>query len=216
MSDVALRMRSERQRWAAPGSGHDSLIAILRIVLPSAVGVVAALMVFLPLTAGGDVSFVLDRNKVEVTKERLRVQTATYRGQDNKGQPFTLTAQSAVQKSAAEPIVDIDKVLAEIELADGPGKLNAPSGRFNLNNQQLDVNGPITFTGPKGYSLNSTGATVDLRQKTMQGTGGVSGTLPQGRFTADSMSADLENRIVRLNGRATMTFSHGRGAKANR
>ena len=31
MSEVALRMRSERQRWAAPGSGHDTLIATLRI-----------------------------------------------------------------------------------------------------------------------------------------------------------------------------------------
>ena len=63
MSEIATQMRSERQRWAAPGSGHDSLIATLRVILPSAVGVVAAMMVFLPLTAGGDVSFVLDRNK---------------------------------------------------------------------------------------------------------------------------------------------------------
>lgn len=209
-------MRSERQRWAAPGSGHDSLIAILRVVLPSAVGVVAAMMVFLPLTAGGDVSFVLDRNKVEVTKERLRVQSATYRGQDNKGQPFTLTAGSAVQKSAAEPIVDIDRMMADIQLADGPGKLTAPSGRFNLNSQQVEVNGPIAFDGPKGYTLQTQGATVDLKQKTMQGTGGVTGTLPQGNFKADSMNADLDNRIVRLNGRASMTFSRGRTAKRNR
>jgi lipopolysaccharide export system protein LptC len=215
MSDVALRMRSERQRWAAPGSGHDSLIAILRIVLPSAVGVVAALMVFLPLTAGGDVSFVLDRNKVEITKERLRVQAATYRGQDDKGQPFSLTAQSAVQKNAAEPIVDINRMTADILLADGPGKLTAPSGRFNLDSQQVDVAGPITFEGPKGYSLKSTGAIIDLKKKTMEGTGGVSGTLPQGDFKADSMSADLEGRVVRLNGRATMTFSRSGTAKRN-
>ena len=215
MSDVALRMRSERQRWAAPGSGHDSLIAILRIVLPSAVGVVAALMVFLPLTAGGDVSFVLDRNKVEITKERLRVQTATYRGQDDKGHPFTLTAQSAVQKNAAEPIVEIDKVMADMLLTDGPGKIQAPKGNYNLDKQQMDVTGPIIFTGPKGYSLLSTGATVDLKKRTMQGTGGVSGTLPQGDFKADTMNADLENRVVRLNGRATLRFSSAK-AKANR
>ena len=66
---------------------------MLRVVLPSAVGVVAALMVFLPLTSGGDVSFVLDKNKVEVSKERLKVEAASYRGQDDKGQPFVLTAR---------------------------------------------------------------------------------------------------------------------------
>jgi lipopolysaccharide export system protein LptC len=214
MSDVALQMRSERQRWAAPGSGHDTLIAILRVVLPSAVGVVAALMVFLPLTAGGDVSFVLDRNKVEITKQRLRVQSATYRGQDDKGQPFTLTAQSAVQRDATQPIVEIDRMNADILLTDGPGKLQAPKGNYNLKSQQVDVSGPITFTGPKGYSLLSKAATIDLRKRTMQGSGGVSGTLPQGNFNADAMNADLENRIVRLNGRATMHFS-GK-AKRNR
>jgi len=214
MSDVALQMRSERQRWAAPGSAHDTLIAILRVVLPSAVGVVAALMVFLPLTAGGDVSFVLDRNKVEITKERLRVQSATYRGQDDKGQPFTLTAQSAVQRDATQPIVEIDRMMGDISLSDGPGKLVAPKGNYNLKSQQVDVSGPITFTGPNGYSLQSKAATVDLRKRTMQGSGGVSGTLPQGNFNADTMNADLENRVVKLNGRATMHFS-GK-AKGNR
>lgn len=214
MSEVALRMRSERQRWAAPGSGHDTLIAILRVVLPSAVGVVAALMVFLPLTAGGDVSFVLDRNKVEITKERLRVQSATYRGQDDKGQPFTLTAQSAVQRDASQPIVEINRMMGDISLSDGPGKLVAPKGNYNLKSQQVDVSGPITFTGPKGYSLQSNAATVDLRKRTMQGSGGVSGTLPQGNFNADTMNADLENRVVKLDGRATMHFTSK--AKGNR
>jgi lipopolysaccharide export system protein LptC len=38
--------------------------------------------------------------------------------------------------------------------------------------------------------------------------------LPQGNFNADTMNADLENRVVRLNGRATMHFS-GK-AKGNR
>ena len=48
------------------------------------------------------------------------------------------------------------------------------------------------------------GATVDLKKKTMQGRGGVSGTVPQGTFTADTMSADLDNRSVSLNGHARL------------
>ncbi len=207
MSEIAAKMRSERQHWAAPGSAHDHLVAVLRVVLPSAVGVVAALMVFLPLTSGGDVSFVLDKNKVEVSKERLKVQSASYRGQDNKGQPFVLTAESALQKSAADPMVDMQKLMAEMQMPDGLAKLNAPSGKFNPVTQQMDVIGPIVFAGPNNYTLNSNGATVDLKTKTMQGKGGVSGTVPQGTFTADSMSADLDGRIVRLDGRARLRIA---------
>ena len=200
-------MRSERQHWAAPGSAHDHLVAVLRIVLPSAVGVVAALMVFLPLTSGGDVSFVLDKNKVEVSKERLKVQSASYRGQDNKGQPFVLTAESALQKSATESLVDMQKLMAELQTPDGLAKLVAPSGKFNPVSQQMDVNGPITFAGPNNYTLNSNGATVDLKTKKMQGKNGVSGTVPQGTFTADNMSADLDGRVVTLDGRARLRIA---------
>ncbi|THD36058.1 MAG: LPS export ABC transporter periplasmic protein LptC [Sphingomonas sp.] len=204
MSKLAARKRSERQHWAAPGSAHDHLVAVLRVVLPSAVGVVAALMVFLPLTSGGDVSFVLDKNKVEVSKERLKVEAANYRGQDDKGRPFVLTAQSALQKSAAEPIVDMQQLEAKMQLPNGLATLQAPSGKFNPINQQVEVAGPITFAGPNGYSLQGNAATVDMKKKTMMGSNGVSGTVPQGTFTADSMTADLDNRSVSLNGHARL------------
>jgi lipopolysaccharide export system protein LptC len=207
MSDVAISMRSQRRHWAAPGSAHDRLVAVLRIILPAAVGVVAALMVFLPLTVGGDVSFVLDKNKVEVAKERLRVDSADYRGQDDKGQPFTVTARSAVQKSSADPNVQISDLTAKIQLTDGPATVRAPSGKFNLTSQQLAVDGPIAVDGPDGYQLQTRGATMDLKNRTMNGTGGIDGTVRQGTFSADRMEADLDNRVVRLNGHVRLRIA---------
>lgn len=210
MSEIADRTRTQRQRWASPGSGHDSLIAVLRVILPSAVGVVAAMMVFLPLTGGGDVSFVLDRNKVQVSNERLKVQSATYRGQDDRGQPFLVTAESALQKNQANPLIDMKKLAARILLSDGPATIVAEGGQFDPRSSQVQVPGPIDFVGPRGYTLKTNGATVDLKKQTMNGQGGVSGTLPQGTFTADRLTADLEGRVVKLDGRARLRFQPGR------
>ena len=98
-------------------------------LLPVLIGVLAAFLVMAPLTSAGDVSFVLDKNKVEVAKERLKIQRAQYRGSDAKGQPFALNAGSAVQRSSAEPVVEINKLSAEIGLQDGPATLTAPTGR---------------------------------------------------------------------------------------
>ncbi|RZM17607.1 MAG: LPS export ABC transporter periplasmic protein LptC, partial [Sphingomonas sp.] len=81
--------RSPRQVWAAPGSRHDRVVGLARLGLPTAIGVLTAFLVMAPLTAGGDVSFVLDKNKVEVAQERMKLQAAQYRGQDSKGQAFT-------------------------------------------------------------------------------------------------------------------------------
>lgn len=210
MSESAVQMRSRRQHWAVPGSPHDHLVASLRIVLPAAVGVVAALMVFLPLTGKQEVSFVLDKNKIEVSKERLRVDAASYRGQDDKGQPFLLTAQKALQQSAQQPVIAMQQLAAKLQMSDGPATLEAPAGRFDPNTQQVDVDGPIVFNGPDGYSIKTNSAKLDLKSKTIQGQGGVTGTVRQGTFSADAMRADLDNRTISLDGRARLHIDRRR------
>ena len=204
MSRQAQHARSERRRWAAPGSAHDRVIATLQLALPVAIGVLAAFLVMAPLTMGGDVSFVLDKNKVEVAKERLKIQQARYRGSDSQGRPFTINAGSAVQRSSAEPIVRIDQLQAGMQLPDGPAEVRAPGGRYDLDTQQLDVDGPIRFRAADGYRIDTSGATVDLKTRQMQSGGGVTGTVPQGRFAGDRMRADLESRTVTLDGNARL------------
>ena len=115
MSDVARRIRSTRQVWAAPGGSHDRLIGFLGFALPSAIGVLAAFLVLAPLTRSGDASFLLAKNNVAVAQERLKIEAATYRGEDSKGRAFQLTAGSAIQKSSAEPIVHLNDLAAQID-----------------------------------------------------------------------------------------------------
>ena len=210
MSDVARRMRTARQVWAAPGSRHDRLVTVLRFVLPAAIGVLAAFLVTAPLTAGGDVSFVLDKNKVEVARERLKIQAARYSGQDTRRRPFSLTAASAVQRSSAEPIVHLDRLAADIRLPDGPATLSANTGRYDMDSEQVALDGPLRFRGPNGYDLRTQNATVDLRQRTLKSGGAVTGEVPQGTFRADRMRADLTERTVTLDGNARLRIVPGR------
>lgn len=210
MSDLARRVRSERQLWAAPGGSHDRLVTTARAGLPILIGVLAAFLVMAPLTMRGDVSFVLDKNKVEVAKERMRLQAARYRGEDAKGQPFALNAGSAVQKSSAEPIVRLTALDAAITLADGPAKLVANHGRYDMDTEKVMIDGPIKFTGPNNYRLDTSDATVDLKTRQLTGTGNVTGTTTQGVFSGDNLTADLEKRTVLLTGNARLRLEPGR------
>ena len=204
MSEIANRMRTARQVWAAPGSRHDRLMTVARVLLPGAIGVLAAFLVTAPLTSGGDVSFVLDKNKVDVAHERLKIQAARYSGQDTKGRPFSLTAQSAVQRSSAEPIVHLDRLAAAIQLPDGPGTIAADTGRYDMDTEKVALDGPLHFRGPDGYDLQTQNATVDLKERTMASGGAVTGTVPQGTFSANSLHADLTERTVTLDGNARL------------
>ena len=205
-----ITARTARQIWAAPGSSHDGVIAVLRRVLPMGIGVLAAFVVVLPLYAGGDVSFLLDKKKVEVAKERLRVQSASYRGEDDKGQPFALSAGSAVQKSSAEPIVKLEHLSARIGLRDGPASIVADHGHYDMDKQQVAIDGPVRVDSSGGYRLVTQNATVDLKTKTLKSGGAVTGTVPQGTFSANQLNADLEGHVVTLDGNAHLRFVPGR------
>lgn len=210
MSEVAARVRSERQIWAAPGSGHDRVVRISRALLPILIGVLAAFLVMAPLTSRGDVSFLLDKNKVEVAKERLLLQKANYRGADDKGRPFALNAGSAVQRSSTEQIVQLSKLSAAISLPDGPATLVANKGRYNMTSEEVMMDGPILFQAADGYRLDTHDATVDLKTRQLQSGGAVTGTVPQGNFSANDMKADLETHTVTLNGNARLRIVPGR------
>ena len=203
MSDAMVMTRTARQVWASPGSSHDRLIRGLRIVLPMLIGMLTAFVVFMPLFSGGDVSFVLDKNKVEVARERLRLQSATYRGQDAKGFPFRMTAGSAVQKSSSEPIVRLTDLNAQIQLTDGPASVSARSGTYDMNSDKVHVDGSIAVVAG-AYTLDTRDATLDLKSRRMRSDGPVSGTVPQGAFSANRLSADLDNHVVTLDGNARL------------
>lgn len=209
MSEAANRERSTKQGWAVPGSRHDRLIRFAKIALPSAVGVLIAVLALAPLEKNGDVSFILDKNKVQNAPERMRVDVARYTGEDEKGRPFQIVAQSAVQPSSNQPLVRISGMQARLQLPDGPVMIAANTARYNLDTQKAAVIGPVRVSGPQNYRLATSDVNVDLKHREVTGTGGVKGTMPLGQFSAGQLHADLGERTVTLTGGARLKIVQG-------
>lgn len=210
MSERAERDRIRKQSWAAPGGAHDWVVRLLKFGLPAAVGLLAAYLAVVPLRRSDEVSFIFDKNKAEVAKERLRVTSARYRGQDDLGRPFSVDAQGAVQATSRVPVVDINGMSARLGLEDGPAVLTADNGRYDLDREVVDVTGPILFTAPDGYRMETRDVSVDLNKRLLQSEGNVAGRVPLGTFTADSLKADLGARTVVLDGRARIRIEQNR------
>ena len=206
----AKQLRSRRQRFAQPGGSHDKLVRFLARALPMAVGVVAALMVITPLSPRGEISFLLDRNEVALITERLRVDNALYRGQDEQGRPFSLTAGEAVQKSSVEGIVRMDDLVARMLMTEGPARVEAPGGQYDINQEVVAVNGTMRMEAADGYSMRASGVSLDLKDKTLEGAGGVEGAIPAGTFRANRLDADLDERRITLTGNARLRMEPGK------
>jgi lipopolysaccharide export system protein LptC len=209
MSEAATRERAFRQLWAVPGSRHDRLVRFAKVALPSAVGVLIAVLMFAPLDKRGDASFILDKKKVDNAPERMRVEAARYVGEDNHGQKFSIEANSAIQRSAEVPIVDIQGMLARLEMAQGPLMIGANLARYDLDSQKIAISGPVRVIGPDQYRLETHDVLVDLKQRHLTSSGPVAGAMRLGQFRAGNLSADLDDRTVTLGGGARLKIVQG-------
>ena len=209
MSEAALRERAFRQLWAVPGSRHDRLVRFAKAALPSAVGVLIAVLMFAPLQKEGDASFILDKKPVGNAPERMRVEAARYVGEDNKGQKFLIEANSALQQSSDVPIVDIRGMMARLGLSQGPLIIMANLARYDLDSQKIAIRGPVRVIGPDGYRLETRDVLVDLKQRHLESSGPVVGAMRLGQFRAGKLSADLDERKVVLGGGARLKIVQG-------
>lgn len=203
-------IRSKRQGFAAPGGFHDRLVHFLARALPAAVGAMLAIMIISPLSPRGEISFLLDRRKVAVLEDRMKLSSAMYRGQDDDGRSFSITAGSAVQRTRTVPTIELDQLTARILLDDGPALLTAGKGNYDFGKEIVDIVGPINFQTADGYRMTATNVDIDLGAKRLKSRGPVDGRIPAGTFSADTISADLSERSVTLEGNARLRMVPGR------
>ena len=209
MSEAAIRQHGAKRHWAEPGSRHDQLVRYAKIGLPIVAVLFMLILAIAPFDQRGDVSFILDKKEVDKAAERMRIETARYSGEDNKGNKFEITAQRAVQQSSDEPIVNIEGMRARLGLQQGPLLMAANQGRYDLDTHEVDVIGPVRVVGADGYRLETKDVTVDLKQRTMTSRGAASGAMRLGEFRAGQMSADLGERKVVLEGGVRLKITQG-------
>jgi lipopolysaccharide export system protein LptC len=209
MADAAASERVVKQRWAEPGSGHDRLVRWAKILLPSAVGILLAILALAPLEKKGDVSFILDKKKVQTTPERMRVEAPRYTGTDDKGQQFVMIAKRAVQPSSETPVVDITGMFARLNQTQGPVLIAANQGRYNIDTQKVAIDGPVKVAAPDGFQLSTSNVLVDLKRRQLASQGPAQGAMRLGQFQAGHIAADLGDKVVILNGGARLKIVQG-------
>lgn len=201
MANVGSAMRANA---AAPGGSWDRTVATLKLALPAAAVAVLAACLIWPLTSQQEFSFILSKDRVAAAQERLRMDRAVYRGEDSKGQPFTISAASAVQKTSDTPIVELRDISAELQTGDGPARVDAGVARYDLEREQIDVIGPVRLDSANGYRLDTRDVSIDLATRRVTGSGKVAGKMPLGSFEAGRLRADVGGRSVILDQGASL------------
>jgi lipopolysaccharide export system protein LptC len=100
-------------------------------------------------------------------------------------------------------------MFARLALLNGPLMIAANQGQYDLDLQQVQVNGPVRVVGPDGYKLETRDVRVNLKSRQLVSSGPVSGQMRLGQFQAGRLRADLGERNVVLDGGARLKIVQG-------
>lgn len=189
---------------------HSRFVTLLKVVLPmTALGLVVLLAAWPMMQEAG-------RTTPSVDKGQLEMVNARYFSVDDANQPFSVTAESAVQSADEPGIVDLVKPETEMTQADGKWVfLRSERGRYNQDSGLLLLVESVKVFQDDGYEFTTDEAHVQARQGDAWGDHAVVGQGPFGEIHAQGFRIVERGRTVVFTGASTMTLpgsSSGAGA----
>ncbi len=155
-----------------------------------------------------------ENNRVAMTFERmgkvsndLAMIKPKLTGTDDDGNPFTVTADSAVQDGRSARRARLNDVQADMTLKNsGWMSATAKTGLVDAAAKKLSLWGGVSIFSDSGYELHTEGVRVDLANGLARGDHEVKGQGPLGTLRADRFRVDRQNQRIFLMGHVHMTI----------
>jgi lipopolysaccharide export system protein LptC len=187
---------------------YSNLVTLLKLVLPSvAVGLVAMILLW-PQINPLDGRFRIKPVAVSMDDlENLRMVNPRYVGSDSQDQPYTITADQALQVSGDANVTDLVKPKGDITLNDGTWlSLTADGGTYRKKEQLLDLEGHVNLFHDGGYELLTHRAHLDLAKNTAAGNDAVTGQGPDTELSGEGFRVFNRGQQVMVTGQSRLVI----------
>jgi lipopolysaccharide export system protein LptC len=131
---------------------------------------------------------------------------ARYRGVDEQGRPFTLTA--AVAQQVTDERIDLTAPKADIALANGTWlMLQSKHGVYLQNTNQLDLSQDVTLYRDDGTTVATASASIDLRLNAAAGAEPTHAEGPFGMLDAQGFTITDKGTAIQFTGPAHLVLN---------
>jgi lipopolysaccharide export system protein LptC len=138
-------------------------------------------------------------------KAEVTVQDVKYDGKDDKGRPFSITAVSASHVDGDDRHISLKKPLADITMASGAYvALTANDGLLDRDADIITLNGDVTLFHDNGLSFQTDSATINLKEKTAEGSDVVEGQNGDGELISQGFRVLDDGDTIEFTGKAYM------------
>jgi lipopolysaccharide export system protein LptC len=187
---------------------HTKIVRFLRIILPLiAIAIVGTLLSWSSLEK--TMETIPDHSILPKTIGKNELIEPRFESEDDKKQPFIITAKRAFQSDKDQEIIFLEAPEAEITLNDGAWlAIESNHGAYKQNDERLLLEGLVKLFHDAGYQMETEKLKVNLKNKKAWSETKVSGQGPAGSLLADNgMTIDTETGIIIFKGPAKLILN---------
>ena len=197
LDSLPMRSRTTGEQALA----RSRLIKRLRLILPALGLLLVAIFFFNTQSNKPDDAFLKDFEDISADAGEKRMANPRFAGVDDKGKPFEITAESAMQTSEDRNFVELELPRAVQGDGDASTVVTADKGLYQSEANLLELTDNVTLShdiGADTYVLRAPAATISIKDEVVTSNNGVDGESSDGSaLRADSMkSYNAEGRVV--------------------
>ena len=188
--------------------GYSLFVRVMKFALPLAAIVIVGILITRLTTSNSQLPNLAAQPEAEKTTPGLiELVQPKYEGVDEKGRPYTVTADKATRAVDAPDTVLFTNPVADITLADKTWlAAQAKTGTFDRNLAMLDLKDDVSIFHDSGYELHAQDLRIYLKLKTARTSSPVQAQGPIGTLAAKSLDVLDQGDLIIFGGPATLTF----------
>lgn len=191
-----------------PKKGYSAFVRVMRLALPLAAVAIIGLLLSWPRI----------EKRLEPAPEKTAIPAQTvgqnelikarFESRDEKNQPFTVTADRAVQSANDPSIVLLEKPAADITLSNGAWlAAQAEKGAYRQKAEQLLLQGNVKLFHDQGYELVTEKLLVNLKNRQAWSDQPVYAQGPAGTLQASGMKGQEDSGTLIFTGPVHLTLN---------
>ena len=201
-----LQTGMARENYVEISQRNSKFVRQLRLILP----IIAVALVVILLVWSDHFKVAPPPQKKDIAPDQVgqnKLINPRFESQDDKAQPYVITAKEALQIPNNLNVVDLILPKASMELNDGNAvNVESATGKFDQVKQTLNLNNNVILVDKQGYQINLQSVDIDLIGKTSQSLAPVTATGPVGSIQATGFHADGNTGVLTFTGPATLVI----------
>lgn len=201
------RLSRRPTKKAQNNTRHSAFIRRMRIVLPLIAGVIIAILFAWHSFQNSVIPTLEDAVEIPKSVGKNELINPRFESIDKKQQPYTITAERAVQEKNNENLVILEKPDGDMMLKDGAWvALRADQGAFRQDSQQLFLKGAVEIFHDLGYQLKTEQLHINIKNHTAWSDVDIYIHGPKGTLEARGLKANSESEHLIFTGPARLVL----------